>query len=262
MRATSEAKYTLEVAALSDRGTARPDNQDFCRWERLGESGALVVVADGVSGVRGGATASRMAVETTVGAFREQSPGTSLLKRLDRAAQRANIAVYDRSIVVTELRGMGTTLTAIAIDGGQLVGVHVGDSRLYLVRSQAITHLTKDHTVTGEKIRLGLLSEPRARHHPDRSILTRCLGRELIVRLDRFTRRVSPGDTFVVCTDGLYNALEESEIARIVSADAGSSSCLALVAAANDRGTMDNVTAAVIKVIGTARGEIGSRVSR
>jgi protein phosphatase len=196
--------------------------------------------------------ASRMAVESTFRAYHEQSPRLSLGKRLWRAAQQANIDVYDYSVVVTELRGMGTTLTAVAIERGQLAAAHVGDSRLYLVRDGTLTQLTKDHTVTGDKVRLGLLSEKRARHHPERSTLTRCLGRELIVGLDRFTRRVMPGDTFVLCTDGLYNALEESEIVHIVKDRDASSSCRELVDAANQIGTPDNVTVAVIQMTGTA----------
>ncbi len=250
MATTSKADFALEVAVVSDTGTERPDNQDFARHQLMGESGALVVLADGVSGQAGGATASRMAVESTFRSYQEQSAQLSPGKRLWRAVQQANIDVYDFSVVVTELRGMGTTLTAVAIERGQLAAAHVGDSRLYLVRNRAITQLTKDHTVTGDKIRMGLLSEARARHHPDRSTLTRCLGRELIVGLDRFTRRVQQGDALVLCTDGLYNALDESDIARIVSDRDASSSCRELVDAANQVGTLDNVTAAVIQMTG------------
>lgn len=250
MATASEAEYALEAAVVSDTGTERPDNQDFAQHELIGESGALVVVADGISSGVGGATASRMAVESTFRSYREQPPGASASKRLWRAVQQANIDVYDFSVVVTELRGMGTTLTAIAIERGELSAAHVGDSRLYLVRDRTITQLTKDHTVTGDKVRMGLLSETRARHHPERSTLTRCLGRELIVGLDRFTRRVRQGDTFVICTDGLYNALEESEIARIVSDHDASASSRELIDAANQLGTLDNVTAAVIKMVG------------
>jgi protein phosphatase len=256
----SKADYALEVAVVSDAGTERPDNQDYGALELMGESGALVVLADGVSGQAGGATASRMAVESTFRSYQEQASHLSPSKRLWRAVQQANIDVYDFSVVVTDLRGMGTTLTAVAIERGQLAAAHVGDSRLYLVRDQTITQLTKDHTVTGDKIRMGLLSEERARHHPERSTLTRCLGRELIVGLDRFTRRVRQGDTFVLCTDGLYNALEESEIARIVRDRDAVSSCRQLVDAANQLGTLDNVTAAVVQMTGPipeADGETG-----
>jgi serine/threonine protein phosphatase PrpC len=248
--ATSETDYALEAAVASDTGTERQHNEDFCRHELYGPTEALVAVADGVSGTVGGETASRMAIETTFRAYREQPAALSLGKRLARAAQQANIDVYDYAIVVTELRGMATTLTAIAIEQGELAAVHVGDSRLYLVRDQKIAQLTKDHTVTAEKVRLGLLSETRARHHPDRSTLTRSLGRELIVGLDRFTRRVLQGDTLVLCSDGLYNVLEESEIARMVCDQDASAACREMVEAANQLGTLDNLTVAIVRMIG------------
>lgn len=248
--AASTVDYALEAAVVSDTGTERPDNQDFARHEIVGESSALVVLADGVSGMVGGATASRMAVESTFKAFYEQSAAGSPSKRLARAVQQANIDVYDFSVVVTELRGMGTTLTAIAIEKGQLAAAHIGDSRLYLVRDGKITQLTKDHTVTGDKVRMGLLSELRAQHHPERSTLTRVLGRELIAGFDRFTRRVEQGDAYVLCTDGLYNVLDDAEIARIVTERDAGSSCRELVDAANQLGTLDNLTAAVIRMTG------------
>jgi serine/threonine protein phosphatase PrpC len=115
--------------------------------------------------------------------------------------------------------------------------------------------LTKDHTVTAEKVRLGLLRESKAANHPDRSTLTRSLGRDLIAGLDRFTRRISQGDTFVLCTDGLYNALDESEIARIVCGRDASSSCRELVDAANHAGAEDNVTVSVVRVVGAPEGD-------
>jgi protein phosphatase len=240
----------LDVAVVSDVGARRPDNQDSGRHERFGELGVLAVVADGVSGQDGGSTASQLAVESVFRSYNEPPGRLSLERRLARAAQRANIDVYDLSVTVEELRGMSTTLTAVAIEGRQLAAAHVGDSRLYLLREARLVQLTKDHTVTAEKVRLGLLRESKAANHPDRSTLTRSLGRDLIAGLDRFTRRISQGDTFVLCTDGLYNALDESEIARIVCGRDASSSCRELVDAANHAGAEDNVTVSVVRVVG------------
>jgi serine/threonine protein phosphatase PrpC len=240
----------LEVAVVSDVGTERPENEDSFGHEVFGDASAVVAVADGISGNAGGEVASRTAIEALLRSYREQPAGTRLGKRLYRAALQANIDVYDLAIVVTELRGMGTTLTALAIDRGELAVVHVGDSRLYLLRGGSITQLTKDHTVTGDKVRLGLMSEARARHHPDRSTLTRSIGRELIVAFDRFTRRVFPGDALIVCSDGLYNVLDDAEIAGLVKGQDVTTSCGALIAAANERGTMDNLTVAVVRMTG------------
>jgi protein phosphatase len=165
--------------------------------------------------------------------------------------QRANIEVYELSLTVPELRGMATTLTAVTLDRGELSVAHVGDSRLYLMREGKLTQLTKDHTVAAEQVRLGVLSEARARKHPGRSVLTRSLGRELIVSLDRISLAARQGDSLLLCSDGLYNVLDDREIAALLSeAGPAREACKALIDAANARGTYDNVTAAVARMRG------------
>jgi protein phosphatase len=181
--------------------------------------------------------------------------------------QQANIDVYDLGVVVPELRGMATTLTALAIEDGALTAAHVGDCRLYLCRAGEITQLTKDHTIAGERVRMGLMSEKRARRHVDRSTLTRCLGRELIVAVDRIGTALRQGDTLILCSDGLYNVIDEPEMIEIVRGQPASAASRALVDAANERGTPDNVSAAVINMLGATperaqRGGLRSRLSR
>jgi PPM family protein phosphatase len=241
------AAGAYDVAALSDVGTERDHNEDACATIVDEPGRAVVVVADGVSGAAGGEVASAMAVEVVLRAYREDAAG-SAGQRLYRAVQQANIEIYDRAVAVPELRGMATTLTAIALDGGDLTAVHVGDSRLYLVRGGEITQLTKDHTVAADKVRYGLMSAEKARSHPDRAVLTRSVGRELIVSRDRLGRPVERGDVLVLCSDGLHNVLDDAEIARLCAAPADEA-CRALVAAANARGTADNLTAAVVRIL-------------
>ncbi|HEY3360054.1 MAG TPA: protein phosphatase 2C domain-containing protein [Polyangia bacterium] len=250
MVAPNPPEHALEAAALTDTGTARDHNEDACAVLCDSPTCAVVGVADGVSSYPGGETASRLALDVLVRAWGEQ-PGVSPYKRLARAAQQANIEVHDLAMVVPELNGMATTLTAVVLDRGELVAAHVGDSRLYLVREDGITQLTKDHTVIGERVRMGLLSEERGRGHPHRSVLTRCLGRELIVAIDRITRPVQQADALLVCSDGLYGVLEDGEMAALVrqAADAAGA-CRALLDAANARGTPDNLTAVVVRVVG------------
>ena len=170
-------------------------------------------------------------------------------KRLYRAVQQANIEVYDLATVVPELRGMTTTLTAVVVDRGELTAAHIGDSRLYLLRDGRLTQLTKDHTVAGEKARIGLMSKARAREHPDRSVLTRSLGRELIVPIDRISNRLFRGDALLVCSDGLYNVLDEEQMAPLVARGDAGAACRSLIDTANGRGTLDNVSAAVLRVL-------------
>jgi protein phosphatase len=244
---TTEA--ALDIAALTDVGTGRDHNEDFCGSLLESATCAVVAVADGVSSNAGGEVASQMAIEVLLRAYREEAPSLSAGQRLYRAVQQANIEIYDRSIAVPELRGMATTLTAVAVDRGALTAVHVGDSRLYLVRDGTITQLTKDHTLAAEKVRFGLLGKERARTHPDRSVLTRSMGRELIVSRDRISQPLAQGDVLILCSDGLHNVLEDAELSRLVADRDAESACRALVDSANGRGTPDNLTAAVVRVI-------------
>jgi PPM family protein phosphatase len=246
----SESKWGVHFATLSDSGTERGNNEDACGAYTEDPTHVVVAVADGVSGEEGGEIASRTAIDVTLRAYAESAAKWGAPKRLYRAAQQANIEIYDRAIVVTELRRMSTTLTAIVVEGGMVHAAHVGDSRLYLIRDDGIAQRTKDHTVTGEKRRMGLLSAERAKHHADRSVLTRSLGRELIAAVDRITFPITGGDTLLICSDGLYNVLEDDEIRGIASNKDPPLACRHLVDAANARGTPDNLTVAVVQITG------------
>jgi protein phosphatase len=240
----------FDIAALTDVGTEREHNEDCCGTFLEGPRTAVAAVADGVSGTVAGEEASQKAIEVTLRAFQEQGRDVPIGKRLVQAVQQANIEIYDRALIVPELRGMSTTLTAIAVDGSDLMAAHVGDSRLYLLRDGRITQLTKDHTVTAERVRLGVMSEKKARLHPDRSTLTRSLGRELIVAVDRIQTRVVTGDALILCSDGLYNVIEDGEIEEIARGPGAGDVCRTLVDTANRRGTPDNLTVAMVRMIG------------
>jgi PPM family protein phosphatase len=248
----------VHVAARSDRGTVRAENEDSFGTYVESPSCALAIVADGVSGQAGGEVASQMAVEVVLRAFRESPLAWGPLRRIHRAAQQANIEIHDRALVVTELCRMSTTLTAAVVHDGILHAAHVGDSRLYLIRNGTIVQKTKDHTLAGERSRLGLGMRPKG--HPDRSTLTRSLGRELIAAIDRITFPLAKGDVLLVCSDGLYNVLEDGELRELAEqckevvgrgdgeATAGDRACEALVRAANARGAPDNLTVALMHV--------------
>ena len=236
----------FDLAALTDIGTARSNNEDACGQLILSPKEALLVVADGVGGYDGGEVASEMAVEVTLAAYRESNPSLGPSKRLQRAVQRANIEIHNRSLAVPELRRMATTITAAVVADGVLSAVHVGDCRLYLIRGSRIQQMTKDHTVIGERVRLGLISEKEARKHPERSALSRCLGRELIVSIDRLTMPLRRGDRIVVCSDGLHGTLEDHDIDTLSRGLDAEEACRRLISEANARGANDNVTAALL----------------
>jgi protein phosphatase len=242
--------WSVDFALASDRGTERGDNEDACGSYVEAPTHVLVGVADGVSGEHGGEVASQTAVDVTLRTYKESAPSWGPLKRLYRAMQQANIEIHDRALVVTELRRMSTTMTAVAIEGGSAHAGHVGDSRLYLVHDGEIVLKTKDHTVVGERKRMGLISAERAKWHPDRSVLTRSLGRELITAIDRLSFPVAGGDTLIVCSDGLYNVLGDEEIRDLAARGTAAEASQALIDAANARGTPDNLTVGVVKIGG------------
>jgi protein phosphatase len=239
----------FDIAVLSDVGTNRPDNEDSCAYILDGAASVVFAVADGMGGYKGGEVASEMAVRTTLERWRESPVEWGPSKRLARAVQHANIEIHNRALTVPELRMMGTTLTAAAIENGMMSAVHVGDCRLYLIRDRRVVQLTKDHTVTGERVRMGLLSEDSARFHPERSVLTRNIGHELIVAVDRISLPLVRDDRVLVCSDGLYNVLREPEIEEIIRGKECAAACRELIDAANDRGTADNLTAALFHMI-------------
>jgi serine/threonine protein phosphatase PrpC len=236
----------FELALLTDVGCERSNNEDFCGHCVESPKDLVLAVADGVGGYDGGEVASQMAVEVTLAAYHESAASLGPAKRLYRAVQRANIEIYNRSLAVPELRRMATTLTAAAVAEGTLYAVHIGDCRLYLIRGGRIQQMTKDHTVIGERLRMGMISEKDARNHPERSALSRCLGRELIASLDRITMPLRAGDRVIVCTDGLHGMLEDREIDQLSRNLTPSEACRKFIEKAIERGARDNVTTAVL----------------
>jgi protein phosphatase len=246
-----EPRYDVQLATLTDVGTEREHNEDCCGSFVENDTRVVVAVADGVSGEEGGEIASTTAIEVALRTYTESSAAWDIPKRLHRAVQQANIDIHDRALVVTELRRMATTLTALVVDGPMAHAAHVGDSRLYLIRDGAIIQKTKDHTVAAERRRIGVISAERAKQHPGRSVLTRSLGRELIAAVDRIAFPVMSGDSLLVCSDGLYNVLADEELLDLAAGKAPMAACADLLSAANSRGTPDNLTAAVVRVTGT-----------
>lgn len=241
--------FEIEVAVLSDSGTERGHNEDHGGKFVRDETSALVAVADGMATFEGGELASQRAILALTRSFREQSPGLFQVQRLVRAARDANYEVYDMAVVVPQLRGMSTTLTAAAITEGAMAAAHVGNSRLYLVRDGYINQLSKDHTVAAEAA-----AETGQYVLKGSQALTRSLGRELLVPIDLFEIDLLQGDLVVLCTDGLYRVLEDQEIAEIVQGLDASAACRKLIDRANLVGTLDNVTAAVARMVGPTPG--------
>jgi PPM family protein phosphatase len=223
--------FALEVGMASQQGSARAANEDHCGHHRVDAATSVVVVADGVSRSAAGGTASQMAVDITLRAFRQQESRTPIELRLARAVQQANIEIYDLGSVVPELRGLATTVTAVAVSRGRMVAAHIGDTRIYLVRGDKAVQLTKDHIAR-------------------KRVLTRVVGPELIVAIDRLSRPLEQDDVLVICTDGLYGVLADGDVAALAGGLAPDDACRALVDGALARKTRDDATAAVIRMVG------------
>ena len=245
---TQVAATVVEIAGLTDSGRLREMNEDHWAHQTL-PSGELVMVADGMGGHRTGEIASSLATEALLLGMKEL-PGTPP-EALPRAMQRSNFAVYQQSARRAESRGMGTTMTAVLIDGNAAVIGHVGDSRAYLVRGDTITQLTRDHSWVAEKVRQGLITEAEARDHKWRNVITNALGSRPQLRLDLFGVDLKDGDLMLLCSDGLSNMLTDEEMLGLIRAES-STSLEALsqkfVDAANEAGGPDNISVVLVRV--------------
>jgi serine/threonine protein phosphatase PrpC len=246
--APQSVEQAFELALLSDVGTRRPDNEDSCGHFIESPDSVVFAVADGVGGYEGGEIASRMAVDILLEAYRESPVAWGAAKRLYRAITRANIGIHDKALTVPELSRMSTTMTAVAVEKGILSAVHIGDCRLHLIRHSHISVVTKDHTMVADRVRMGMMTASRAKTHPERGMLLRSLGRELIASIDRITLPLFERDRLILCSDGLYNTLEDKELESMSRDVDAETACRTLIDEANKRGTHDNVTCAVFRM--------------
>ena len=246
----------VEFAQLSDFGKSRDHNEDYLGYaapetaERARTHGWLFALADGVGGHDDGEVASRAAVEHLTKGFREAPKNEALGALLTRLLQAANLCVYETGKrASTGGTAMATTMVACALRYDRAAIAHAGDSRCYLIREGCATLLTRDHTVANEQLKLGILSAKEFAHSPNRHVLVRSLGNDLFVNVDLAEPQVLPGDVLVMCSDGLHNSVEGSEIAAVTSRGADlDSAARRLIELANDRDGNDNISVSLIRI--------------
>ncbi len=235
----------LRVAEHSERtdtGRQREANEDayFAR-------SPLFAVADGVGGAQAGEVASGIAVEVLAAGLPD-GPG-SVESRLSGIVEEANRLVYERSRADQTLNGMGSTLTAAYLDAEELTIAHVGDSRAYRWRAGELQVLTDDHSLVGEFVRQGKLTEEEAAEHPHRNVITRALGSGPQVQVDTHTWRAQPGDVYLLCSDGLTPMIPDAAVVEILRGAASLPEAVrGLIDAANAAGGRDNITAVLFRV--------------
>lgn len=248
-------KPGVEIAGLSDVGLLREDNEDsYLYWEPASDKeflskGRLAIIADGMGGYEGGQEASRLAVETVRDIYDSNFDGDPQ-KTLIAAVETAHLAIQQYATVHPNLTGMGTTCTAMSIIGRQLSFAHIGDSRLYLIRAETISRLTRDHSYVGRLVESGIVRSEDAEMHPQRHILTAALGsgKEVTPDAPEHAIVLEKGDSLLLCTDGLWSMVPDQQLAHLIRSYAPAKACSELIRMALEGGGPDNITVMVMRI--------------
>jgi protein phosphatase len=245
------------IAAMSDVGLARSLNEDNWGWTNIQSGVDLYVVADGMGGHDKGEVASQMAVDTICREARTRlqhskaQSADTLENALDESFQAANNGIKNHSEEMGN--DMGTTMTSALIKDNQLALIaNVGDSRAYLLRQQQLHQITRDHSLVARMVEQNRIRPEEARHHPHSNILLRTVGTERNVDIDIFRIDLEPNDQLLICSDGLWGEVDDSDIEAIINHYADLRiSCRELVRASHQGGGKDNVTVLVVQIPST-----------
>jgi len=267
------APVRVSLFAKTDLGKTRDHNEDcfivadlstketsllpHVRDHVVGPKGSLMMVADGMGGAAAGEVASDMATRVvydhliTTWAEDEESTPQRFAYRLKEAVEEANQKIHGYAKEHPEVKGMGTTTTAVGVLANHLYLTQVGDSRAYLVRQGAAIQLTKDQSLMQRLVDAGELTEEEAEKSERRNIILQALGPDPRVRVDLTHQEIRRGDAVVLCSDGLSGQVKKEEIARVVSeARDLSAACGTLIDLANQRGGPDNITVIIARFDG------------
>jgi len=248
----------FDIGAATDIGCVRETNEDSYR---LAPDLNLFVLSDGIGGQAHGEVASELAVDTVIAHCRESltSPSapvatprrpdlSATASRLANALSAANLAIFKAAANDSVLRGMGATIVAAWIQSSRLILAHVGDSRIYLLRSGSFEQLTRDHSLVAEQVRMGLLTDEEAEGSKLQTILTRALGVEEMVDVEVAEQDLVAGDTILMCSDGLSRLVYGKIIAQTLQTSRNAQvSADRLVALARQAGGTDNITVIVLR---------------
>ncbi len=269
----NEGPIHVSVFGKSDLGRTREHNEDSflvadltaqkasllpeVREHRLGPKGSLIVVADGMGGAAAGEVASDMATKTiyehlvTQWAADTENTPQRFAYRLKEAVELANQRIHAYAKQHPEVKGMGTTTTAVGVLGAHLYLTQVGDSRAYLVRRGRAVQLTKDQSLMQRLVDAGELTEEEAEKSERRNIILQALGPDPRVRVDLTHQEARRGDIVVLCSDGLSGQVRKDEIAQIATGSADlAEACTRLIDLANERGGPDNITVVIARLDG------------
>lgn len=241
----------MKSFSITDTGKTRIVNQDYvyATEDGIGELSDLFIVADGMGGHNAGDYASRFCVEEFTEIVRT-TVGNPTVGILSKAISATNEKLLLEARLKPELKGMGTTFVAATILNNILYVANIGDSRLYLIREKEIRQITEDHSLVEEMVRNGEIERDKMRFHPNKNIITRALGAGDTVVPDYFEVELIEGDLILMCSDGLTNMMDDSEILAITEqfAEDIETAGKELVSRANDNGGKDNISVIMIKL--------------
>ncbi|MBV9612386.1 MAG: serine/threonine-protein phosphatase [Acidobacteriaceae bacterium] len=246
----------VEFAQFSDPGCIRDHNEDYLGCappqseDEARTHGWLFALADGVGGQQRGEVASSIAVEKLLTGFRDAVPGEPYTTLLPRLVQAANTQIFEAGLASGPSgTSMATTIVACALRYDRAIVAHVGDSRCYLIRQQYAVSVTRDHTVSSEQQRLGLVSSREAEAGATSHLLSRALGNEMFVSVDTSEHQIFPGDLLLLCSDGLHHSVSTDDIVALTNKVTDLSEAAAgLVALAKERDGSDNISVQLVRV--------------
>lgn len=265
--AGDQLDYELVASIQTDKGCVREANEDSGRYVKPNDAalitgkGALLVVADGMGGHASGEVASGMAVELVSRLYYQDGAAATPETALKQAVEEANRLIHAASLKEAHLHGMGTTCTALVIREGVAFSAHVGDSRIYMLRGAQIYLMSEDHSAVMEMVKHGIITMDEARHHADKNVILRALGTSPEVEAAVWEKPLplQLGDQFLLCSDGLYDLVEDSEIGHALTEAADPhAACEQLIALAKERGGHDNITVGIVSVRPAGDGPAGA----
>ena len=242
----------MKAYALTNVGVSRNTNQDYVYFseKNVGNLPNILVVADGMGGHRAGEVASEQAVNAVLQSIKEND-NTDKISLIETAISVANDKVLDMATSDEKFKGMGTTLVVATLEDGILYVANVGDSRLYLIDDDDIKQITRDHSLVQEMVSIGELDKDSARNHSSKNVITRAIGVEKKIMADFFEVEVSEKTKILLCSDGLTNMVEDSEINRIICENKGAELEVIvkkLIDEANENGGLDNIAVVLAEV--------------
>lgn len=245
------------AVALTDVGSVRDNNEDHLVFIRpfdlktRASHGCLALVADGMGGYSYGELASKMATDIISRNYFDASP--NIVSALRKSFEKANKAIYQRAARDSRFKGMGTTCTGVVLLENEIYLGHVGDSRAYLLKGDKVIQLSNDHTLVQHLLDTGQITQEESLSHPQRNVVTRAMGTSPRLQADflKHKLRFEIGDRLVICSDGLYEYVQEDELKQMLANKKLNQASQSLIDLAKQRGGHDNISVLIVETFQT-----------